>query len=52
MILELFLRQRDRVLNRAEILDKLWKMDRVVVACVSLEGNIYMYYSFVDFILK
>ncbi|MDJ0596527.1 MAG: response regulator transcription factor [Pleurocapsa sp. MO_226.B13] len=32
MILELFMRHRDRVFSRSEILDKLWEMDRVIVA--------------------
>ena len=32
MILELLMRQRDRVFSRSEILDKLWEMDRVIVA--------------------
>ncbi len=32
MILELFMRYPSRVFSRAEILDKLWEMDKVVVA--------------------
>ena len=32
MILELFMRQRDRVFSRSEILDKLWEIERVIVA--------------------
>ena len=32
MILELFMRHRDRVFSRSEILDKLWEIDKVVVA--------------------
>ncbi len=30
MILELFIRHRDRVFSRSEILDKLWEIDRVI----------------------
>ncbi len=30
MILELFMRHRDRVFSRSEILDKLWEFDRVI----------------------
>ena len=32
MILELFMRHCDRVYSRAEILDKLWEMDKVITA--------------------
>ena len=32
MILELFMRHRERVFSRSEILDKLWEIDRVIVA--------------------
>ncbi len=32
MILELFMRQRDRVFSRSEILDKLWELDTVITA--------------------
>ncbi|MEM6614762.1 MAG: response regulator transcription factor [Cyanobacteria bacterium P01_C01_bin.72] len=32
MILELFMRNRDRVFSRSEILDKLWEIDRVIAA--------------------
>ena len=32
MILELFMRQRDRTFSRGEILDKLWEMDKVITA--------------------
>lgn len=32
MILELFMRHRDRVFSRAEILNKLWEIDRVIVS--------------------
>ena len=32
MILELFMRHRDRVFSRSEILDKLWEIDRVIIA--------------------
>ena len=32
MILELFMRHRDRVFSRSEILDKLWEIDRVITA--------------------
>jgi two-component system, OmpR family, response regulator QseB len=31
MILELFMRQCDRVFSRAEILDKLWEIDKVII---------------------
>ncbi len=32
MILELFMRQRDRVFSRTEILDKLWELDKVITS--------------------
>ncbi len=32
MILELFMRHGDRVFSRSEILDKLWEMDKVIIA--------------------
>ena len=32
MILELFMRHRDRVFSRSAILDKLWELDRVIIA--------------------